>query len=122
MAKLTGFNRRRSGHRNYQALLQAPPATVDEYGQVSYSDGAWTTIMPNWWCELVDLGGGEILDGAETKTATEKVAIGDNTDLGGRVNTKCRCIIDGVTYGITAIRDVSGDNMTLRVELKATKQ
>lgn len=118
MAKLTGFNRKRIGHRNYQAEIQSPPVGVDEYGQVSYSQGAWTTIISDWWCELVDLGGGEILDGVQTKDLTTKVAIGDAPAVHGQVTPKCRCIIDGTTYGITAVRDVAGDRFTLRVELR----
>ena len=118
MAKLTGFNRKRIGHRNYQALIQSPPTSVDEYGQVSYSEGAWTTIISDWWCELIDSGGSEVLYGVETKSMTIKVAIGDKAAVNGLVNTKCRCIIDGVTYGITAVRDIAGDNMTMRVELR----
>ena len=118
MAKLTGFNRKRIGHRNYQASIQSPPVSVDEYGQVSYTGGAWTTVIDDWWCELIDSGGGEVLDGVETKTMTIKVAIGDKPAVNGLVNPKCRCIIDGVTYGITAVRDIAGDNFTLRVELK----
>lgn len=118
MAKLTGFNRKRIGHRNYLADIQSPPTSVDEYGQVSYTSGEWTTVMSGWWCELLDLGGGEVLDGTETNTLTIKVAIGDKTSVNGLVNPKCRCIIDGVTYGITAVRDIAGDNFTLRVELK----
>jgi hypothetical protein len=118
MAKLTGFNRKRVGHRNYKATFQSPPSSVDEYGQVSYSTGEWTTTFEGWWCELVDLGGGEILDGVETRSLTIKVAIGDKPAVAGKVDSKSRCIIDGITYGITAVRDIAGDNFTLRVELK----
>jgi hypothetical protein len=118
MAKLTGFNRKRVGHRNYLATIQSPPVAVDEYGQVSYSTGSWTTVISDWWCELIDVGGGEILDGSQTKELTTKVAIGDAPAIQGQVSSKCRCIIDGTTYGITAVRDVAGDKFTLRVELR----
>jgi hypothetical protein len=37
MPKVTGFNRKRIGHRNYLATIQNPPTTQDEYGQISYS-------------------------------------------------------------------------------------
>lgn len=119
MAKLTGFNRKRIGHRNYKALIESPPAAEDAYGQVTYSSGSWTTVIDGWWCELVDLGGGEILDGVQTKTSTQKVAIGDSPAVKGLVHTKCRLTIDGKVYGIVAVRDVSGDNKTLRVELRS---
>ena len=120
MSKLTGFNRKRIGHRNNLATIESPPTSLDEYGQRSYTTGSWTTVIDGWWCELVDLGGGEILDGVQTKESTQKVAIGDSPAIQGTVNTQCRCTIDGTVYGIVAVRDVSGDNKTLRVELRST--
>ena len=121
MSKLTGFNRKRIGHRNNKALIESPPTALDEYGQRSYTTGSWTTVIDGWWCELVDLGGGEILDGVQTKESTQKVAIGDLPAVRGTINTQCRCTINGTVYGVTAVRDVSGDHKTVRVELKATE-
>ena len=119
MAKLTGFNRKRIGHRNYKALIESPPTALDEYGQRSYTTGSWTTVIDGWWCELVDLGGGEILDGVQTKESTQKVAIGDSPAVKGLITPQCRCTIGGVVYGVVAVRDVSGDNKSVRVELRA---
>ena len=119
MAKLTGFNRKRIGHRNHLAIIESPPVTLDEYGQRAYVSGSWTTVISDWWCELVDLGGGELLDGVQTKTSTQKVAIGDSPAIKGLVNTQCRLTIDSVVYGIVAIRDVAGDNKTVRLEIKS---
>ena len=68
----------------------------------------------------MDLGGGEIIDGVQTKESTQKVAIGDSPAVKGLVNSQCRSTIDGVIYGIVAVRDVAGDNRTIRIELKAT--
>ena len=121
MAKLTGFNRKRVGHRNFSAHIESPPTAVDDYGQRNYTTGSWTTVISGWWCELVDLGGGEILDGTETKSGTTKVAIGDSPAVKGLVTTDCRVTIDGEVYGITAVRDVAGDNRTIRIELKLLK-
>lgn len=121
MSKLTGFNRKRIGHRNNLAVIESPPTSLDEYGQRSYSTGSWTTVIDGWWCELVDLGGGEILDGVQTKESTQKVAIGDSPAVKGLIDSQCRCTIDGVVYGITAVRDVSGDSKTIRVELRAAE-
>ena len=59
-------------------------------------------------------------DGVQTKTSTQKVAVGDAPAVKGIVNTKCRVTIDGVEYGIVAVRDVAGDHKTLRVELRST--
>ena len=67
----------------------------------------------------MDLGGGEILDGVQTKTSTQKVAVGDAPAVKGLVHTKCRLTIDGTVYGIVAVRDVSGDHKTLRIELRS---
>lgn len=119
MSKLSGFNRKRIGRRNYQALIESPPTAVDEYGQRSYASGSWTTVVSDWWCELVDLGGGEILDGVQTKESTQKVAIGDSPAVDGIVTTDCRCTIDGKVYGIVAVRDIAGDNRSIRVELRS---
>ena len=122
MPKVTGFNRKRIGHRNYLATIQNPPTTQDEYGQISYSSGSWTTAVTDWPCELIDTSGGEIIDGMMTKSSTEKVAVGDKPQIdAATVTSSSRCIIDGKTYGITAVRDVSGDNFTVRLELRSTK-
>jgi len=122
MPKVTGFNRKRVGHRNYIALIENPPATQDEYGQISYGSGSWTTAVSEWPCELIDSSGGEIIDGMMTKTTTEKVAIGDKPQIdAATVTAQSRCIINGQTYGITAVRDVSGDNFTVRLELRSAK-
>lgn len=120
MPKVTGFNRKRIGHRNKLAKFENPPSTSDEYGHLSYTSGTWTTVIQAWPCELIDAAGAEVISGFATKATTEKVAIGDLPQHTGEgVTTKSRCIIDGQTYGITAIRDVSGDGFTLRVELRS---
>ena len=122
MPKVTGFNRKRIGHRNYLATIENPPTAEDEYGQTTYSSGTWTAALSSWPCELVDVSGGEIIDGMMTKSATEKVAIGDKAQIdAANITSQSSCIIDGKTYGITAIRDVSGDGYTMRVELRSTK-
>lgn len=122
MPKVTGFNRKRVGHRNYLATIENPPTAEDEYGQTTYASGTWTAAVQSWPCELVDVSGGEIIDGMMTKSATEKVAIGDKAQIdAANITSQSRCIIDGKTYGITAIRDVSGDGYTMRVELRSTK-
>ena len=120
MAKLTGFNRKRIGHRNYKASFYSPPTAVDEYGQQDLANGTWLTVFEGWWCELIDLAGGEVLDGVELRSQTTRVAIGEASPIKGVVKASHKCIIDGEEYGITAVRDVAGDNFTVRVELKAT--
>ncbi|MGI9460587.1 MAG: phage head completion protein [Pirellulales bacterium] len=122
MPKVTGFNRKRIGHRNFLAAIENPPVTQDEYGQINYSSGTWTSAVSSWPCELIDASGGEVIDGMMTKSTTEKVAIGDKPQIdAASVTSKSRCIIDGKTYGITAVRDVSGDGFTVRLELRSTK-
>lgn len=120
MPKVTGFNRKRIGHRNKIAKIENPPSAADEYGQVTYTSGTWTSAVQKWPCELIDASGAEVVDGFTTKATTEKVAIGDAKQVNdASVTTKSRCIIDGTTYGITAIRDISGDGFTLRLELRS---
>lgn len=121
MPKVTGFNRKRVGHRNNFAHISSPPANKDAYGNVDYKDGTWETIVEDWPCELIDVSGGEIIYGFATNTRTEKVAIGDAPAINGRVTTKERVVIDGKTYGIVAVRDVSGDRRTLRLEIRSQK-
>lgn len=119
MAGINGINRKRVGYRNHVALIESPPVTLDEYGQRSYGTGTWTTVIDGWWCELVDVGGGEILDGVQTKESTQKVAIGDSPAVSGSVTSECRATIDGVVYGINAVRDIAGSNRTIRLELRS---
>jgi len=121
MASVNGINRKRIGYRNHSALIESPPTTLDGYGQRSYSTGTWTTVVSDWWCELVDVGGGEILDGVQTREATQKVAIGDSPAVNGSVNSSCRVTIDGNVYGVTAVRDIAGSNRTIRIELRSAE-
>lgn len=120
MAKVTGFNRKRIGRRNNLASFDAPPTAVNEYGQVEHTTGNWTRIVTGWPCEMVDAGGGEVVNGFQTTAKTQKVLAGDPA-LVANVTEACRCVINGVTYGITAVRDVSGDGRTKRIELRGIK-
>lgn len=120
MAKVSGFNRKRIGHRNYLAKIESPPTTSDAYGHVTYVSGTWTTIASGWPCELIDAAGSELIEGFAVKELTEKVAVGDSGQLEGlTINTKCRLTIRGKVYGVTAVRDVSGDGFTTRIELRS---
>ena len=120
MPKVSGFNRKRIGHRNYIARIESPPTTQDDYGHVTYKSGPWTTIVDKWYCELIDASGSEIIEGFAVKELTEKVAIGDSSQLKSlNINTKCRLVIRGKVYGVTAVRDVSGDGFTTRIELRS---
>lgn len=121
MSRITGFNRKRVGYRNYSALIESPPISTDEYGQVSYTSGTWTTVLADWWCELVDAGGGDIVDGLQTKASTQAVLVGDAPSTGGQITTDCRVTINGIVYGIVAVRDISGSNRVLRIEVRDTK-
>jgi hypothetical protein len=120
MPKVSGFNRKRIGHRNYIAKIESPPVAEDDYGHVTYTSGTWTTLVNKWPCELIDAAGSEIIQGFAVKAATDKVAIGDSKQLSCvNLNTKCRVTIRNKVYGVTAVRDVSGDGLTTRIELKA---
>lgn len=122
MPKVSGFNRKRVGHRNYIARIESPPTAQDDYGHVTYTSGAWTTIVEKWYCELIDAAGSEIIDGFAVKEVTEKVAIGDSSQLKNlNINTKCRLVIRDKVYGVTAVRDVSGDGFTTRIELRSVE-
>jgi len=120
MPKVSGFNRKRIGHRNYVAKIESPPTAEDAYGHVTYTTGTWTTLVQKWYCELIDAAGSEIIEGFAVKEMTEKVAIGDSSQLRNlNLNTKCRLTIRGKVYGVTAVRDVSGDGFTTRIELRS---
>ena len=83
---------------------------------------AWTAIVEKWYCELIDAAGSEIIDGFAVKEVTEKVAIGDSSQLKNlNINTKCRLVIRDKVYGVTAVRDVSGDGFTTRIELRSVE-
>ncbi len=120
MGKVTGFNRKRVGHRNFVAAFDAPPSAVDEYGHINLASGNWQEVVSHWYCEVIDAGGNEVIDGFQTRATTTKVITGDPSAV-TQVTESHRCRIDGVIYGITAIRDVSGDNRTKRIELRGIK-
>lgn len=116
MPKVTGYNRKRIGHRNHLASFQSPPITLDSFGQIDHT-ASWTDEVSDWPCELISASGGQDTYGEMVLTTTTDVIIGDY-DLVSQVNTLWRVVIDGNQYSITAIRDVSGDRRTMRVELK----
>lgn len=116
MAKLTGFRRLRVGHRNYRADIQAPPAALDNFGQVDYSQG-WTTKVSQWYCELISAAGGFDNWGEMVSSTTDSVIVGDY-DHAKTATPEDRVLIDGKYYTIVAVRDVSGDKRELRIELK----
>ena len=119
MPKLSGFNRKNIGARNYFARIESPPTTPDEYGNLDFT-GTWTVVVKSWPCELIEAEGGEVIDGYQTAATTELLAIGDYThpkSVG--IDRRMRLVINGKAYQITAIRDVAGRRRDLRIELKA---
>ena len=96
MPKVTGFNRKRIGHRNFLAAIENPPVTQDEYGQVNYSSGTWTSAVSSWPCELIDASGGEVIDGMMTKLAFAMV-IGPKHLVAAAtadpISTPCMCLL-----------------------------
>ncbi len=120
MLIVSGFNRKRIGLRNYIAKIVSPPSAEDAYGHVTYVSGTWTTLVAKWPCELIDAAGSEIIEGFAVKELTEKVAIGDSGQFDCvTLNTKCRVTIRNKVYGVVAVRDVSGDGFTTRLELRS---
>lgn len=116
MAKVTGFNRKRIGHRNYQADIEAPPTALDGFGQIDYSQG-WTTRVSGWFCELISAAGGYDAYGEMVSSTTSDVIVGDY-EHASSATVEDRVLIDGKYYTVVAVRDVSGDKRELRIELK----
>ena len=119
MPKLSGFNRKNIGARNYVARIERPPVVPDDFGNIDYT-GEWTEVIPKWPCELVNVEGGEVVDGYQTAAMTEMMAVGDFAHPNqNNVDRTMRLVIDGKAYQITAIRDVAGRRRDMRIELKA---
>lgn len=116
MAKISGFNRKRIGHRNYVATIQTPPVALDSFGQVDYSQG-WSDKIVAWYCELISAAGGFDAYGNMVSSSTTDVIVGDY-DHAQSASVEDRVVIDGNFYTITAVRDISGDKRELRIELK----
>ncbi len=118
MTKLTGFRRKRIGFRNYLASFQTQNLQTDSYGQRSYTDDAtWVTSVYEWPCELISVSGKETVYGDKVSDISTHVIVGDK-EQAKDVTAVMRVMIDNEEYGIVAIRDVSGTNRELRVELK----
>jgi len=118
MTKLTGFRRKRVGFRNYLATFQLQNMQTDSYGQRVYTDDlTWVTSVSDWPCELISVSGKETVYGDAVTELSTHVIVGDK-EQAKDVNARMRVMIDGEEYGIVAIRDVSGTNRELRVELK----
>jgi len=118
MTKLTGFRRKRIGFRNYLATFQAQNLQTDSYGQREYtSDSTWVTSVYEWPCELISVSGKETVYGDKVSDISTHVIVGDKEQV-KNITSVMRVLIDGQEYGIVAIRDVSGANQELRVELK----
>ena len=118
MTKLTGFRRKRIGFRNYLAIFQTQNSQTDSYGQRTYTDDAtWVTSVSDWPCELISVAGKETVYGDKVSELSTHVIVGDK-EQAKSATAVMRVIIDDEEYGIVAIRDVSGTNRELRVELK----
>ena len=118
MTKLTGFRRKRIGFRNYLASFQTQNLQTDSYGQRTYTDeSTWVTSVSDWPCELISVSGKETVYGDKVSELSTHVIVGDK-EQAKDVTAIMRVVIDSDEYGIVAIRDVSGTNRELRVELK----
>lgn len=118
MTKLTGFRRKRIGFRNYLATFQTQNLQTDSYGQRTYTDNAtWVTEVYEWPCELISVSGKETVYGDKVSDISTHVIVGEK-EQAKNVTSVMRVMIDGEDYGVVAIRDVSGVNRELRVELK----
>lgn len=118
MTKLTGFRRKRIGFRNYLATFQTQNLQTDSYGQREYTnDSTWVTDIYHWPCELISVSGKETVYGDKVSDISTHVIVGEK-EQAKSANALMRVMIDGEDYGIVAIRDVSGTNRELRVELK----
>lgn len=110
--------RRRIGQRRWNAEFSSHNGNVDEYGQLTYSnDSDWSITVSSWPCELVTTVGGEVLRGRMTNEKTTNVAYGDWYAV-QHVTTKSRVVINGVSYGITAMIDTEGLQREMRIELR----
>ena len=118
MTKLTGFRRKRVGFRNHLATFQTQNLQTDSYGNRQYTDNAtWVTNVSNWPCELISVSGKETVYGDAVTELSTHIIVGDK-EQAKDVNARMRVMIEDEEYGIVAIRDVSGTNRELRVELK----
>lgn len=110
--------RKRIGMRRWNAKFLRHNGTVDEYGQLTYSVASdWDIVLHSWPCELITTVGGEVLRGRMTNEKSTHVAYGEFFGAGS-VTTKYRCVIDGVSYGITCVIDQDGLQMERRIELR----
>ena len=110
--------RKRIGMRRHKATFTAHNGSVDSYGQPTYDDPSqWTEVVSGWPCELITTVGGEVIRGRMTNAKTTHVAYGEF--FGAKdVTPKHRCVIDGVSYGVTCVIDADGLQMERRIELR----
>lgn len=102
----------RAGRLRNEATIQQTTPTRSSSGAAV---DAWTSFVASWWCELVQVSGGEAFRGRQVHANADSVAIGR---YASGVTPQMRLTHGGKTYQILAVNDVEKRERELRLELR----
>ena len=75
-------------------------------------------VLPDWYCEKLEVVGGEVLRGRQVTATTRVVLFGDYAaPAAARIDATMKCKVAGTVYNVINARDVDGDSHEMRVEL-----
>jgi head-tail adaptor len=101
----------RIGRLRNLATIQSNAPTQDTIGGTV---DAWSTFG-EWWCELVQVKGGEAFRGRAVHASADSVASGHYMP---GVTRQMRVLLDGRTFDILDVNNVENRNRELRLELR----
>lgn len=102
----------RAGRLRQEAAIQANTPTRDGAGGEVAS---WANTVSPWYCELVQVKGGEAFRGRMVHASAEYVAEGRHVD---GVTPRQRLVIGSRAFEILAAHNVEARDRTLRLELR----
>lgn len=113
--------RRHTGKRRHVARVEKHdgPGMYDEHGTPTFTDdGDWQVVIPDWYCELKAVRGGEVIRGRQVSDTTTHVMFG-NYYPADKITPDMRVRIGNSIYNVVAAYDLDGDSREMRVETKS---
>lgn len=102
----------RAGRLRHNATIQSNTQTRSNSGEMV---DAWGTFVASWWCEIVQVAGGESFRGRQVHANADSVASGRYV---AGVTPQMRLTHSGRTYQILSVNDVEKRGVELRLDLR----
>lgn len=102
----------RAGRLRNEATIQSNAPTQDSIGGMVDN---WSTFVTPWWCELLQVKGGEAFRGRAVHAAADSVATGRYV---AGVTRQMRVTLGARTFDILDVNNVENRGRELRLDLR----